>query len=415
MSRRVVVTGLGAVSPIGNTADEMWQSMVESKCGIDQITKFDATGYPVTIAAEVKDFDVKEYIDRREARKMDSFSHYLVAASIQAMREAGLEDPTSRDPERIGTIFGVGIGGFEALEVAYESLFLKGPERVPPMTIPKHIANEGPGNVAIALDCQGPCYAVTTACASGTDAISNAYRLIQADVIDMALTGGVEAAITRMGLMGFIVIQAVTPDFNDRPKEASRPFDKLRSGFVLGEGSGVLVLESLEHAQKRGARIHAELVGSAMTCDAQHLTAPHSEGRGAIQAMKRALADAGIKAEDVDYINAHGTSTPLNDPFETKAIKAVYGDYAYKLKVSSTKSMTGHCIGGAGGIEAIAAIKSITEGYIPPTINQTTPDPECDLDYVPNKAIKATVNIAQSNTFGFGGHNGVVIFKRFSE
>ena len=413
MSKRVVVTGLGAVTPIGNTVDETWQAMIESKCGIDQITKFDASTYPVTIAAEVKDFAISDYIDRRESRKMDPFSHLAVAGAIQAIRDAGLEDPATRDPERIGTILGVGIGGFGSLEDSYEALFLKGPDRVPPMTIPKHIANEGPGNVAIALDCQGPCYAVTTACSSGTDAITNAYRMIQADVIDMAVTGGVEAAITKMGLMGFIVIKAVTSDFNDRPKEASRPFDALRSGFVLGEGSGILILESLESAEKRGARIYAELVGTAMTCDAEHLTAPHSEGRGAIQAMKLALRSAGLQPEQVDYINAHGTSTPINDPFETKAIKAAFGDHAYRVKVSSTKSMTGHCIGGTGGIEAIAAIKSITEGMIPPTINQTNPDPECDLDYVPNKAIPATVNVAQSNTFGFGGQNGVVIFRRF--
>jgi 3-oxoacyl-[acyl-carrier-protein] synthase II len=404
---------MGAVTPIGNTVDEMWQAMMESQCGIDQITKFDASTYPVTIAAEVKDFAIGDYIDRREARKMDPFSHFAVAASMQAIRDAGLEDPASRDPERIGTILGVGIGGFGSLEDSYEALFLKGPDRVPPMTIPKHIANEGPGNVAITLNCQGPCYAVTTACASGTDAITNAYRMIQAGACDMVITGGVEAAITKMGLMGFVVIKAVTADFNDRPKEASRPFDALRSGFVLGEGAGIVVLESLEHAEKRGAKIYAELAGSAMTCDAEHLTAPHPEGRGAIQAMNLALKDAGLEPEQVDYINAHGTSTPLNDPFETKAIKAVYGDHAYKLKVSSTKSMTGHCIGGAGGIEAIASIKAITEGYIPPTINQTNPDPECDLDYVPNKPIQATVNVAQSNTFGFGGQNGVAIFKRF--
>ena len=412
-SMRVVVTGLGTINPIGNSVDDYWEGLTTGRSGVATITKFDASGFPATIAAEVKDFDVREYLDRREARKMEPFSHYAVASSIQAMKDAGLGDG-DYDPETAGVILGVGIGGFQTLESAYSDLFLKGPDRVPPMTVPKFIANIGPGNVAITLNCQGACYAVTTACASGTDAIGNGYRMIQSGHLDIAVTGGVEACISRLGIMGFCVIQALTTDYNDRPTEGSRPFDLHRSGFVIGEGAGILVLESLEHAQKRGAKIYAELVGSGMTCDAQHLTAPHSEGRGAIQAMKMAIRDADLQPEDVDYINAHGTSTPLNDPFETKAIRATFGEHADKLKVSSTKSMTGHCIGAAGGIEAIAAIKAIHHGVVPPTINQTESDPECDLDYVPNQAVEMDVNVALSNTFGFGGHNGTALFKKFS-
>jgi 3-oxoacyl-[acyl-carrier-protein] synthase II len=388
--------------------------MTEGRSGVAPISKFDASGYPATIAAEVKDFDVREYIDRREVRKMDAFSHYAVAGSLQAMRDAGLTDGQV-DPERIGVVLGVGIGGFETLENSYEALFLKGPERVPPMTIPKHIANEGPGNVAITLNAQGPCYAITTACSSGTDAIGSAYRLIKDGIMDVMVTGGVEACITKLAVMGFCVIQALTTEYNDRPAEASRPFDKKRSGFVIGEGAGILTIESLEHAKARGAKIYAEIVGNGMMCDAQHLTAPHTEGRGAIQAMRMALREAGMQPQDVDYINAHGTSTPINDPFETKAVKATFGDHAYELKMSSTKSMTGHCIGAAGGIEALACVKAITEGVVPPTINQEERDPECDLDYVPNHAVTMDVNVAMSNTFGFGGHNGVLLLKKYSE
>ncbi|MFW5688888.1 MAG: beta-ketoacyl-ACP synthase II [Spirochaetota bacterium] len=414
MSNRVVITGLGMLSPLGNSVDETWQGMIEGRSGVGPITKFDATEYPARIAAEVKDFEIRDYIDKREARKMDPFAHYAVAASIQAMKDAGLE-AGSFDPERIGVVLGVGIGGFETLENSYEALFLKGPDRVPPMTIPKHIANEGPGNVAITLNCQGPCYALTTACSSATDAIGSAYRLVKDGVSDVMITGGVEACITKLAVMGFSVIQALTTDYNDRPEQASRPFDAKRSGFVIGEGAGILTIESLDHARARGARIYAEIVGNGMMCDAQHLTAPHTEGRGAIQAMKMALREAGLEPEQVDYINAHGTSTPINDPFETRAIKSVFGDHAYKVKVSSTKSMTGHCIGATGGIEAIACVKAINEGVIPPTINQEESDPECDLDYVPNEAVRLNVDVAMSNTFGFGGHNGVLIVKRFND
>ena len=414
MSNRVVITGLGAITPLGNSVEDTWDGMIAGRSGVAPITKFDASSYPATIAAEVKDFDIREYIDRREARKMDPFAHYAVAGSMQAMKDAGLNDGAF-DPERIGVVLGVGIGGFETLENSYEALFLKGPDRTPPMTIPKHIANEGPGNVAITLNCQGPCYALTTACSSGTDAIGSAYRLLKDGVMDIMITGGVEACITKLAVMGFSVIQALTTDYNDEPERASRPFDAKRSGFVIGEGAGIMTIETLDHARARGAKIYAEVVGNGIMCDAQHLTAPHTEGRGAIQAMKMALNEAGVQPEEIDYINAHGTSTPINDPFETRAVKAVFGDHAPKVKMSSTKSMTGHCIGATGGIEALACVKAIETSMVPPTINQEESDPECDLDYVPNKAVEMDVTYAMSNTFGFGGHNGVVVLKKFSE
>ncbi|MEE8441423.1 MAG: beta-ketoacyl-ACP synthase II [Spirochaetia bacterium] len=414
MGRRVVITGMGAVTPIGNNVPDFWTSLTEGKSGVGQITRFDASEFPTTIAAEVKDFDVREYLDRREARKMEPFSHYAVVASIQAMKDAGLSDG-DYDPEMTGVVLGVGIGGFQTLEESYEALFLRGPDRVPPMTVPKFIANIGPANVAITHNTQGVCSAITTACASATDAVGASYRFIKEGLTDVVITGGVEACITKLGVMGFCVIQALSTKYNDRPTEASRPFDKDRDGFVIGEGSGVLILESLDHAQARSATILAEVVGNGIACDAEHLTAPHSEGRGAIQAMKMALRDAGLSPENVDYVNAHGTSTPINDPFETKAIKAVFGDHAYKLKISSTKSMHGHCVGAAGGLETIALVKAITESFVPPTINHNEPDPECDLDYVPNVGQKMEVNVAMSNSFGFGGHNGVIVLKKFRE
>lgn len=403
---------MGAVTPVGNTVPDFWQALTEGRSGIGTITKFDPSGYPATIAGEVKDFEIRDYLDRRDARKMEPFSHYAVAASIQAMKDAGLGEG-DYDPEMTGVVLGVGIGGFQTLEDSYEALLLKGPDRVPPMTVPKFIANIGPGNIAITHNAQGVCNAITTACASGTDAVGASYRFIKEGLTDVMITGGVEACITRLGVMGFCVIQALSTKRNDRPTEASRPFDKDRDGFVIGEGSGILVLESLDHAQSRGATILAEVAGNGLACDAQHLTAPHTEGRGAIQAMKMALRDAGLTPDDVDYINAHGTSTPINDPFETKAIKGAFGEAAYKVKVSSTKSMHGHCVGAAGGIEAIACVKAINEGFVPPTINLEEPDPECDLDYVPNVGQKMEVNVAMSNSFGFGGHNGVLVLKKF--
>jgi 3-oxoacyl-[acyl-carrier-protein] synthase II len=412
MKKRIVVTGLGAVTPLGNTAVETWQAIKENKSGAGPITRFDTTEFATKIAAEVKNFDAKTVMDGKEARKMDLFSQFAVAAAIEAMRDAGLP-PGSFKPDRGGVVLGIGIGGFETIEISHRALVEKGPGRVPPMSIPKLIANIGPGNVAINLDLEGPCYTVTTACASGTDAIGSAVRWIENGTVDFILAGGVEAAITPFGIAGFNVIQALSTKYNDRPEQASRPFEKDRDGFVMGEGAGILVLESLDHALARGAKIYAEYAGYGITCDANHLTQPHPEGKGAVAAIKMALADAGLKPEDIDYINAHGTSTPINDPIETGAVKKVFGDHAYKLKISSTKSMTGHCLGAAGGIEALISVKAIEEGFYPATINMIEPDPACDLDYVPNKGVPGTILTAMSNTFGFGGHNGIVIFKRY--
>ncbi len=411
-SDRVVITGLGAITPIGNSVDEFWSSIRSGRSGTGPITKFDPAEYQTKIAAEVKDFNPSEFMDRRDARKMDSFAQYAAAASVQAMRDAGLSDGAV-DPERLGSILGVGIGGFETIESSYESLLSKGPSRVPPMTIPKLIANIAPGNVAILVNAQGPCYSITTACASATDALGDAARLLRCGEADVILAGGVEACITKLGVSGFNVIHALSTGYNDTPAVASRPFDKGRDGFVMGEGAGVLVLERLDHARARGARIYAELAGYGITCDANHLTAPHPEGVGASRAIRMALANGGFAPEEVDYINAHGTSTPMNDPIETKVIKQVFGEHAYKLKVSSTKSMTGHCIGAAGGVEAIACVLAIRDQYFPPTINLEEPDPECDLDYVPNVGVEGTVRVTVSNSLGFGGHNGVVAIARY--
>jgi 3-oxoacyl-[acyl-carrier-protein] synthase II len=411
--RRVVITGIGAVSPIGNTVEAFWDSIRNSRSGGCRITKFDASEYPTRIAAEVKDFDPSVAMEKKEARKMDIFSQYVVVAGDEAMKKAELTKG-NLDPERFGVILGCGIGGLSSLEDSYENLFLKGPRRVHPMTIPKMIPNIAPSNLAIHFNAQGPCFNVATACSSATDAIGTAAQYIKAGISDVIISGGVEAAITKIGVIGFSVIQALSTR-NDDPESASRPFDKDRDGFLIGEGSGILILEELEHAKRRGAPILAELAGYGISCDANHLTAPHPEGRGAIAAMKMALADAGIEPHEVDYINAHGTSTPINDPTETLVIKKVFGDHAYQLKVSSTKSMTGHCIGAAGGIEAIACILAIRDQFFPPTIHLDEPAPECDLDYVPNTGVEGKIDITLSDSLGFGGHNGVVIIKKYSD
>ena len=414
MPRRVVITGLGAMSPIGNKIDEIWENTKNGVSGIGPITRFDTTDFQTKIAAEVKDFDPKAYMDRKEARKMDIFSQFATAASLTALEDAGL-DTSGIDPERLAVILGVGIGGFETTESSYRSLFDKGPGRVPPLTIPKLISNEGPANVAILTNAQGPVYAITTACASGADAMTTAARWIRDGYGQVAISGGVEACITQMGIAGFNVLQALSIKYNDTPEKASRPFDANRDGFVVGEGAGILILEEMDHALERGAPIYAELVGTASTCDAYHRTAPHPEGTGAKKAMRLALDEAGMKPEDIDYINAHGTSTRVNDPVETAVIKDVFGDHAYKLAVSSTKSMHGHMIGAAGGMEAIIGSLAIRDQYIPPTINYETPDPECDLDYVPNEGRSATVNTVMSNSLGFGGHNGILVLKKFEK
>ena len=410
--RRVVVTGLGTVNPLGNHVKDSWARIKNAENGIGKVTRFDASQHTSQIVGEVKDLNPGEFFDTKEARRMDRFSVYAVISAIQAMQDAGLKEG-SFDPERCGVILGNGIGGVETLGDNFKKLFDRGPKAIHPLCSPMMIANIAAGNIAIKLNLQGPCLTVVTACASGTDAIGDSMRLIREGRVDLMLAGGTEAAVTPLGLASFCVLQAVSTKFNDTPEKASRPFDAARDGFVMGEGAGILVLEELEHARKRGARIYAELAGNGCTCDANHLTAPHPEGRGAVKAMRLAVEDAGLKPEDIDYINAHGTSTPVNDPVETKAIKDVFGEQARKLKVSSTKSMVGHLLGAAGGVEGIVTALALHEQFYPATRNYETPDPACDLDYVPNKGYNAPMRAAISNSFGFGGHNGVICFKRY--
>jgi len=410
--RRVVVTGLGTVNPLGNRVKDSWERIKNAENGITKVTRFDASQHTSQVVGEVKDFNAGEFFDAKEARRMDRFSVYAVASAVQAMQDAGLKTGDF-DPERFGVILGNGIGGIETLGDNFKKLFDRGPKAIHPLCSPMMIANIAPGNVAIKLDLQGPCYTVVTACASGTDAIGDSLRWIREGKVDLMLAGGTEATVVPLGLASFCVLQAVSTKYNDTPEKASRPFDAGRDGFVMGEGAGLLLLEELEHARKRGARIYAELAGYGCTCDANHLTAPHPEGRGAIKAMRLAIEDAGLKPEDIDYINAHGTSTPVNDPVETKAIKAVFGEHARKLTVSATKAMVGHLRGAAGGVEALVTVLSLQEQFYTPTRNYENPDPACDLDYVPNKGYSAPMRAAISNSFGFGGHNGVVCFKRW--
>jgi 3-oxoacyl-[acyl-carrier-protein] synthase II len=410
--RRVVITGLGTINPLGNHVRDSWARIKNAENGIGKVTRFDASAHTSQVVGEIKDFNPGEFFDAKEARRMDRFSVYAVASAIQAMQDAGLKEG-SFDPDRFGVILGNGIGGIEVLGDNFKKLFDRGPKAIHPLCSPMMIANIAAGNVAIKLNLQGPCLTVVTACASGTDAIGDCLRWIREGRVDLMLAGGTEAALTPLGLASFCVLQAVSTKFNDAPERASRPFDAARDGFVMGEGAGILVMEELEHAKTRGARIYAEVAGYGVTCDANHLTAPHPEGLGAIKAMRMAVADAGLKPEDIDYINAHGTSTPINDPVETKAIKVAFGEQARKLKVSSTKSMIGHLLGAAGGVEGIVTVLALHEQFYPATRNYETPDPACDLDYVPNKGYGAPMRAAISNSFGFGGHNGVVCFKRW--
>lgn len=415
MARRVVVTGMGTVNALGHDVESTWQAVKASRSGVGPITHVDPTELTCKIAAEVKDFDPSRYLESKEARKMDPFSVFASYAALQALDDSGLKIGQNLAPERVGTVLGNGIGGVEALELAYQKIFAGGgPTRIPPMSVPKLISNEAPGNVAMLTGAEGPCYSMVTACSAATDAISDASRWIKDGVCDVMITGGTEAAITLLGIGGFCVLKAVTSKFNDTPEKGSRPFDRDRSGFVMGEGAAVLILEDYEHAKARGAKIYAELAGFGMTCDAYHLTSPHPEGRGAIRAMQMALDMAGMKPEHISYVNAHGTGTELNDPIETRAMKQVFGEHAYKLKVSSTKSMTGHCIGAAGAIEAMFCILALRDQWVPPTINLDHPDVEagCDLDYVPHHGVAHKVEATMSNTLGFGGHNSVVIFKK---
>ncbi len=414
MSRRVVITGIGTVNPLGNNTQDFWKNIQNVENGIDQVTKFDASPFKCTIGGMVKDFDPEKYITRKEARRMDSFTLFSLISAMEAFEDSGLIKD-NLNPEKIGVILGNGIGGIETLAAQVEKLKDVGPRGIHPLFIPKMISNIGPGNIAIKLNAHGPCYTVVTACSSGTDAIGGAMKWIKEGVTDIMIAGGSEAPFHPVALGGFCALQALSTRYNDTPEKASRPFDKDRDGFVMSEGSGMIILEEMEHALKRGAKIYVELGGYGVSCDAHHLTAPHPEGRGAISAIKMAIQTSGLKPEDIDYINAHGTSTPINDPTETKAIKIVFGEHAKKLKVSSTKSMTGHLLGGAGGVEAVLCALAIKDQYFPATRNLDEPDPECDLDYVPNKGMKGTIRAAISNSLGFGGHNGILCFKKFEK
>jgi len=407
---KVLVTGLGVISPVGNTVPEMWQSIRNGVSGIGRITRFDPSRVDAKVAAEIKNFDVTKYVEAKEARRMALFTQYAVAAAKQAWQDSGLADG-SADPERVSVMLGNGIGGKEVDEEAYHTLFDRGPNRLSPMLIPKLIANEAAGNISIALNAKGAAHTVVTACASGTDALGIALDMIRSGRADVVIAGGTEATVTEYCVGGFCSMKALSTKYNDTPEKACRPFDAGRDGFIMGEGAAILVLESEAHAKARNARVYMELAGYGASGDAYHLTAPDPEASGAIRAISLALKDAGVSPDQVDYVNAHGTSTSLNDSMETKAVKGVFGQHAYALKVSSTKSMTGHLLGAAGALEAVICALSLRDGFYPPTINQETPDPECDLNYVPNKGVEAPMRVAVSTSLGFGGHNGVLVFK----
>jgi len=421
MSKKVVVTGMGIISPLGNSIEDFCAAIKAGKSGIGKITSFDTTGFDVTIAGEVKDFDPSSWMDKKEARKMCRFTQFAVAASCQALTDAGLigetddsgKRPVKCDADKTGVVIGNGIGGFEVVSESHKKLFNDGPKRMLPLTVPMMIPNEAAGNISMIFNIKGPSYTQVTACAAGTDALGQALDLIRSGRCDVVISGGTEAVIIPFSIGGFQMLKALSTKRCNEPEKASRPFDADRDGFVMGEGSGVLILESEDHAKARGAKIIAEFAGYGASSDAFHITSPDPTGNGGAAAIKNALKDAGLKPEDIQYYNAHGTSTEINDPTETKMIKIAFGDHAKKLKVSSTKGMHGHCIAAAGGIEAITCILAIRDGFFPPTINLDNPDPECDLDYVPNKAQYGEINAAASGSLGFGGHNGVVVFKRY--
>lgn len=412
MNKRVVITGMGVVHSLGLGLENFWSSIKEGKSGISLLTKFDTTNYDAKVAAELKDFEPTEYIDKKEAKRMDVFTQYAMAAAKMAFEMSGL-NMENEDPFRAGAIIGSGIGGIQTFEEQHHILETKGPGRVSPFFITSMIANIAAGRIAIQYNLRGFNECVVTACATGNNAIGDAANIIRRGAADIMVTGGAEAAITPMSFAGFCSNMALSK--NPDPLTACRPFDKDRDGFIMGEGSGILVIEEYEHAKKRGAKIFGEIVGYGCTCDAYHITAPDPEGIGGTKAMQFAIQDAGIKPEDVGYINAHGTSTPLNDVGETKVIKAAFGEHAYKLAVSSTKSMTGHLLGAAGAIEAIISAMALREGFLPPTINLVNQDPDCDLDYIPNKGRKADIKYALSNALGFGGHNAALVLKKFEE
>ncbi len=411
MRRRVVVTGMGMVSPLAIGVEETWQALIQGKSGVARITKFDPTGFDTQIAAEVKDFAPENFMDKKDIRRMDIFIQYAVAAATLALEDALLKI-TPANADRVGVVVGAGLGGLTTLEAFHKVLLEKGPGRISPFFIPMLIVNEAPGQISMRFGAKGPNTSVVTACATGNHNIGDAWRIIQRGDADAVIAGGVEATITPLAVAGFNAMKALSTR-NDEPEKASRPFDKDRDGFVMGEGSGIIILEELQQALDRGAKIYAEIIGYGLTGDAYHITAPAPEGEGAARCMAMALKSGGIEPEEVDYINAHGTSTDYNDLYETMAIKTVFKEHAKKLAVSSTKSMIGHLLGGAGGVEAIFTILTICRGIIPPTINYQTPDPGCDLDYVPNVARKASVRVALSNSFGFGGTNAVLAFKKF--
>ncbi len=411
MNRRVVITGLGALTPVGNDVESMWSNLVAGQSGAGPITQFDATQFKTKFACEVKDFDPVAVVGKKDARRMDRFTQFAVAASKQALDDSGLSI-TSSNADRIGVMIGTGIGGITTIINQVTEMLTKGPDRVSPFLVPMMLPDTGPGQVAIQFGLKGPNLCPVSACATGSNAVGEATEWVRRGIADVVLAGSAEAAIIPIAVAGFNNMTAISTR-NDAPHKASRPFDKDRDGFVVGEGTGVLMLEELEHALARNARIYAEVIGYGLSADAYHITAPEENGTGAAQAMRMALAQAGLKPNQIDYINAHGTSTPLNDKSETAAIKRVFGEDAYNVPISSTKSMTGHLLGAAGAVEAVICVKAITSGIIPPTINYETPDPNCDLDYVPNTARRKPVNTVMSNSFGFGGHNAVVIFSRY--
>ena len=413
MKRRVVVTGLGLITPVGNSVEATWSALMQGRSGVDFIKKFDVEKFSVKFAAEVKDFDPLDYVEKKEARKMGAFIHYAIAASDEALKDSGLVI-TDENAEAVGTYISSGIGDFWAIEREHSKLLNEGPHRVSPFFIPSAIVNLAAGQVSIRHGAKGPNSATATACSAGAHAIGDSFRIIERGDADVMICGGAESAITPMSVAGFAAMRALSTR-NDDPQHASRPFERDRNGFVIGEGAGLLILEELETARRRGARIYAELVGYGMTADAFHITMPDETGSGAIRVMQKALKDAGVEPQVVDYINAHGTSTPYNDKFETAAIKQAFGAHAYELAVSSTKSMTGHLLGAAGGIEGVFSVLAIHHKIVPPTINYVNPDPECDLDYVPNEPRELEVNYALSNSFGFGGTNAALLFKRFEE
>jgi 3-oxoacyl-[acyl-carrier-protein] synthase II len=409
--KRVVITGLGAITPIGIGKEEFWNSLIQGKSGIGYITRFDTTDYDTKIGAEVKDFDPTDYIDKKEAKRMDRFTQFAVAATKLALEDGNI-DLEKENLNKIGVVVGAGIGGMETLETEFNKMRDRGPNRVSPLFIPMMISNMAPGQISMTFGLKGSSMAITTACASGTHAIGEAFEMIKAGKMDMVVAGGTEAAITPISVAGFSSMKALSTQ-NENPEKASRPFDKDRSGFIMGEGAGILILEELSHALARGANIYGEIVGYGSTSDAFHITQPDPDAKGATRAMEMALEEGEADYQEVGYINAHGTSTYFNDKLETLAIKNTFNDYATDINISSTKSMTGHLLGAAGGIEAIATLMAIKEGIIPPTINYENPDEECDLNYTPNKAVKRDVKYALSNSLGFGGHNASVLFKKY--